>query len=48
MLMYIYLALVAFIVVLLFFCMFRSDRLFFQIDAAMVLVTLLLRLLRVK
>lgn len=49
MLMYLYLALVAFVVLLLFFCMFQKrDNFFFQIDAALVLVTLLLRLFRVK
>ncbi|MCI6673453.1 MAG: hypothetical protein SPL79_10315 [Sphaerochaetaceae bacterium] len=49
MLMHIYLALVAFVVLLLFVCMFRKKgNLFFQIDAALVLVTLLLRLFRVK
>lgn len=49
MLMYIYLAIVAFVLVLIIVNMFRKkDNIFFQVDAALVMVTLLLRLLLLK
>lgn len=46
--MYVYLAIVAFVLALIAVCMFRRKDLWFQIDAALVMVTLVLRLLRVK
>lgn len=49
MLKYIYLAIVAFLLSLIAYNMYRNkDSLFFQIDAALVMVTLLLRLLLLK
>lgn len=49
MLKYIYLAIVAFLLALISYNMYRKkDSLFFQIDAALVMVTLLLRLLLLK
>jgi len=49
MLKYIYLAIVAFILSLIAYNMYRKkDSLFFQIDAALVMVSLLLRLLLLK
>lgn len=49
MLMYVYLAIVAFILVLVVVNLFKKkNNLFFQIDAALVMVTLILRLLLVK
>lgn len=49
MLMYIYLAIVAFVLVLIIVNMFRKKNdIFFQVDAALVMVTLLLRLLLLK
>ena len=49
MLIYVYLAIVAFVLALIVVNMFRKkDSLFFQIDAALVMVTLLLRLLLLK
>lgn len=49
MLKYIYLAVVAFLLSLIAYKMYRKkDSLFFQIDAALVMVTLLLRLLLLK
>lgn len=49
MLMYIYLAIVAFVLVLIVVNMFRKKgNVFFQVDAALVMVTLLLRLLLLK
>ena len=47
--MYVYLAIVAFILVLIVVNMFsKKDSVFFQIDAALVMVTLILRLLLLK
>lgn len=49
MLMYVYLAIVAFVLTLIVINMFRKkDNIFFQVDAALVMVTLLLRLLLLK
>ncbi len=49
MLMYMYLAIVAFILILIVVNLFRKkDNVFFQVDAALVMVTLMLRLLLVK
>ena len=49
MLKYVYLAIVAFVLVLITVNMFRKkDKFFFQLDAAIVMVTLLLRLLLIK
>ncbi|MDD3162898.1 MAG: hypothetical protein PHO44_03955 [Sphaerochaetaceae bacterium] len=49
MLMYIYLAITAFILVLVVVNMFRKkNNIFYQIDAALVMVTLILRLILVK
>ncbi|MDY4889856.1 MAG: hypothetical protein SO135_08995 [Sphaerochaetaceae bacterium] len=49
MLMYVYLAIVAFILLLVVVNMFRKRKnIFYQIDAALVMVTLILRLLLVK
>ncbi|MFC2821350.1 MAG: hypothetical protein ACTTJW_07095 [Sphaerochaeta sp.] len=49
MLKYIYLAIVAFVLALIAVNMFRKKRSFmFQLDAALVMVTLLLRLILVK
>ena len=49
MLKYIYLAIVAFVLVLIAVNMFRKKKdFFFQLDAAIVMVTLLLRLLLLK
>lgn len=49
MLMYMYLAIVAFILILIVVNLFRKkDNVFFQVDAALVMVTLILRLLLVK
>ena len=47
--MYIYLAIVALVVVLVVVNLFKKDKdIMFQIDAALVLIPLLLRLLRLK
>ena len=47
--MYVYLAIVALLIVLIVANMFKKDRsIMFQIDAALVLIPLLLRLLRLK
>ncbi|MDD2231894.1 MAG: hypothetical protein PHS20_03245 [Sphaerochaetaceae bacterium] len=47
--MYIYLAITAFILVLVVVNMFRKkNNIFYQIDAALVMVTLILRLILVK
>ncbi|MDY4611565.1 MAG: hypothetical protein SPD11_13230 [Sphaerochaetaceae bacterium] len=47
--MYIYLAIVAFILILIVVNLFRKKaNVFFQVDAALVMVTLMLRLLLVK
>ncbi len=49
MIKYIYLAIVAFILALIATCMFKKkDNVFFQFDAALVMVTLILRLLLIK
>ncbi len=49
MLKYIYLAIVAFLLVLIVVNLFRKKKdVFFQIDAALVMITLLLRLLLIK
>ncbi len=49
MLMYVYLAIVAFILLLVVVNMFRKRKnIFYQIDAALVMVMLILRLLLVK
>ena len=49
MLKLVYLAIVAFVLVLITVNMFRKkDKFFFQLDAAIVMVTLLLRLLLIK
>lgn len=49
MLMFIYLAIVALILALIVINMFKKkNNLFFQIDAALVMVTLILRLLLIK
>ncbi len=49
MLKYIYLAIVAFLLVLIAVNLFRKKKdVFFQIDAALVMITLLLRLLLIK
>lgn len=49
MLMYVYLAIVAFVLTLIVVNMFRKkNNIFFQVDAALVMVTLLLRLLLLK
>ncbi len=49
MIKYIYLAIVAFILVLIATCMFKKkNNFFFQFDAALVMVTLILRLLLIK
>lgn len=49
MLMYIYLAIVAFILILIVVNLFRKKaNVFFQVDASLVMVTLMLRLLLVK
>ena len=47
--MYVYLAIVALLIVLIVANMFKKDRnVMFQIDATLVLIPLLLRLLRLK
>lgn len=49
MIKYIYLVIVAFVLALIAVNMFRKkDSFFFQLDAALVMVTLLLRLLLIK
>ena len=49
MLKFVYLAIVAFVLVLITVNMFRKKKnFFFQLDAAIVMVTLLLRLLLIK
>ncbi|MCQ2412974.1 MAG: hypothetical protein MJ057_08495 [Sphaerochaetaceae bacterium] len=49
MIKYIYLAIVAFVLALIGVNMFKKkDNFFFQLDAALVMVTLLLRLLLIK
>ena len=49
MLKYIYLAIVAFLLVLIVVNLFRKKKdVYFQIDAALVMITLLLRLLLIK
>lgn len=49
MLMYVYLAIVAFVLALIIVNLFRKkDSFFFQFDAALVMVTLILRLLLLK
>lgn len=49
MLKYIYLAIVAFVLALIVYNMYRKkDSIFFQIDCALVMVTLILRLLLIK
>ena len=49
MIKYIYLAIVAFLLALITTCMFKKkNNVFFQFDAALVMVTLLLRFLLIK
>ncbi len=49
MIKYVYLAIVAFLIALIATCMFKKkNNTFFQFDAALVLVTLILRLLLIK
>ena len=49
MIKYVYLAIVAFLIALIATCMFKKkNNTFFQFDVALVLVTLILRLLLIK
>ncbi len=48
MLLYVYLGIVLFLLVFILWNMFKEKDLFFQIDAALVIVPLVLRLLLIK